>query len=219
MSDQKRWFKFWHSALSDDRLMSLGVEYRWVWVALGAHCKVHGERGSVKINPENQVLAAQLGVSGPRMRSVIEVLPHIHIEEGKRDNGEFTVTFKNWRRFQEDSTVAKRVACLRLKRRGEEKRLTPPKSPAGGLNGFDTFWEGYPRKTGKGAAEKIWRRIKPSHLVVGKMLLAIGKQMKTVQWQKDDGQFIPHPSTWLNQKRWEDEVQSDKPKNDLPHWN
>ena len=24
-------------------------------------------------------------------------------------------------------------------------------------------------------------------------------------WLKDNGQYIPYPSTWLNQKRWEDE--------------
>ena len=29
------------------------------------------------------------------------------------------------------------------------------------------------------------------------------------QWQKDEGQFIPHPATWLNQRRWEDETTID----------
>ena len=27
------------------------------------------------------------------------------------------------------------------------------------------------------------------------------------QWLRDNGQFIPHPQTWLNQRRWEDEVE------------
>ena len=35
---------------------------------------------------------------------------------------------------------------------------------------------------------------------------AIEKQKKSAQWTKNDGQFIPHPTTWLNGKRWEDEV-------------
>ncbi len=26
------------------------------------------------------------------------------------------------------------------------------------------------------------------------------------QWTKDDGTYIPHPATWLNQECWEDEV-------------
>lgn len=36
------------------------------------------------------------------------------------------------------------------------------------------------------------------------MLSAIKKQMNSKQWQ--DKQFIPNPATWLNQCRWEDEI-------------
>ena len=35
---------------------------------------------------------------------------------------------------------------------------------------------------------------------------AIEQQKESAQWSKDNGQFIPHPTTWLNGKRWEDEV-------------
>lgn len=28
---------------------------------------------------------------------------------------------------------------------------------------------------------------------------------KSEQWRKDNGQFIPYPSTWLRAKGWEDE--------------
>ena len=38
------------------------------------------------------------------------------------------------------------------------------------------------------------------------MLEAIEKHKASSQWQKDGGQFIPHPATWLNQERWEDEI-------------
>ena len=38
------------------------------------------------------------------------------------------------------------------------------------------------------------------------LLTAIEKQKESAQWSKDNGQFIPHPTTWLNGKRWEDEV-------------
>jgi hypothetical protein len=29
---------------------------------------------------------------------------------------------------------------------------------------------------------------------------------QTSQWKKDNGEFIPHPATWLNQERWNDEI-------------
>ena len=30
----------------------------------------------------------------------------------------------------------------------------------------------------------------------------------TEQWKKDNGKYIPYPSSWLNAKGWEDEIQS-----------
>lgn len=69
---------------------------------------------------------------------------------------------------------------------------------------FDIFWEKYPKKIGKGAAQKAWDKLKPDLVVV---LAALDSQMESKQWKSDGGQFIPHPATWLNQKRWEDEVE------------
>jgi len=72
------------------------------------------------------------------------------------------------------------------------------------LSGFDEFWQAYPRKTGKGAAEASWAKVpKSAHPAI---MEAIQKQRNGADWQKDGGRFIPHPATWLNQRRWEDEV-------------
>jgi DNA-binding transcriptional regulator YhcF (GntR family) len=70
---------------------------------------------------------------------------------------------------------------------------------------FDTFWSAYPVKKGKGAAEKSWQKLKPDLQTV---LTAIEAQKQSDQWTKDNGKFIPYPATWLNQKRWEDEVET-----------
>jgi hypothetical protein len=82
--------------------------------------------------------------------------------------------------------------------------------------GFDLFWAAYPRRIGKGAARKAWTRIKPDTQLAAKMLETIGKQKRTPQWKKDGGVFIPHPATWLNQERWEDDVEIDKPEPEAP---
>jgi len=74
--------------------------------------------------------------------------------------------------------------------------------------GFDEFWEAYPRKIGKGAAKKAWCRIKPTTELHKIILDAITQQTNSSQWQRDGGQYIPNPSTWLNQTRWEDEPQN-----------
>lgn len=71
---------------------------------------------------------------------------------------------------------------------------------------FDTFWEAYPRKRSKGQAEKTWIKINPDDELLDAMLSSIERWKRSKEWLKDGGQFIPHPSTWLNAKGWEDEL-------------
>lgn len=71
---------------------------------------------------------------------------------------------------------------------------------------FDVFWDAYPKKAGKEAARKVWARLKPSSGLLELMLTAVADQRRSAQWLKDGGQFIPHPATWLNQGRWQDEA-------------
>lgn len=76
----------------------------------------------------------------------------------------------------------------------------------GGLEGgFLQFWSLYPRKSGKQEAKRIWLRLKPNQELQDKILRAVREQIPSEQWCKDNGQFIPHPKTWLNQGRWDDE--------------
>jgi hypothetical protein len=78
--------------------------------------------------------------------------------------------------------------------------------PAALAAGFDAFWLTYPRKAGKGAARKVWARLKPGDELVATIIEAVGRQRNSPQWTKDGGQFIPHPATWLSQERWTDET-------------
>lgn len=81
----------------------------------------------------------------------------------------------------------------------------PPVSPPLGA-GFDEFWSAYPRKVGKQAAWKAWSKLKPSAELTKAILAAVEYQRNCPQWQKDGGQYIPNPATWLNQGRWEDKL-------------
>ena len=71
---------------------------------------------------------------------------------------------------------------------------------------FAEFWEVYPRKVGKEAARKAWRRIKPTADHQSKILAKIKQAKNCDQWKRDNGQYIPNPATWLNQGRWDDEI-------------
>lgn len=76
---------------------------------------------------------------------------------------------------------------------------------------FEIFWKSYPRKVGKGAAQKCFERLKPDDMLFARMLKAVDTARASPQWTKDGGQFIPNPATWLNQRRWEDEPQTEAP--------
>jgi hypothetical protein len=71
---------------------------------------------------------------------------------------------------------------------------------------FERFWSAYPRHVAKQEALKRFEKLNPSEELLETMLKAIEKQKGSEQWTKDNGQYIPHPSTWLNQSRWEDEL-------------
>lgn len=71
---------------------------------------------------------------------------------------------------------------------------------------FAMFWAAYPNKKAKGSAEKVWAKLKPDHQLAETIISAVQKHKLSADWTKDEGQYIPHPATWLNAKRWEDEV-------------
>lgn len=77
---------------------------------------------------------------------------------------------------------------------------------------FDYFWKNYPKKKDKGNAEKWFDKHKPSEELVNLMVKQIERLKDTQDWKKNDGQFIPYPSTWLNSKGWEDEFETDTEK-------
>ena len=68
---------------------------------------------------------------------------------------------------------------------------------------FDDFWMEYPRKVGKMKAEKIWRKIPFAEQRAALQGLHLWKQ--TAQWRGSGGMYIPYASTFLAQRRWEDE--------------
>jgi hypothetical protein len=70
---------------------------------------------------------------------------------------------------------------------------------------FERFWKCYPRKEGKQKARAAFAKV---DVDIGTLLAALEQQKKSAQWLKNNGEFIPHASTWLNGKRWEDQMVS-----------
>ena len=71
---------------------------------------------------------------------------------------------------------------------------------------FDTFWKAFPKRVAKQEAVKAFTKLNPDDTLLGVILKSIDASKKSEAWLKDGGKFIPHPATWLNGRRWEDEI-------------
>lgn len=81
------------------------------------------------------------------------------------------------------------------------KRAAP--RPAPQQDEFTAFWRAYPRKEKKPDAMKAWLQESPP---LDAVIADVERRRSTPDWLKDGGKFIPHPATYLRQRRWEDEV-------------
>jgi hypothetical protein len=81
---------------------------------------------------------------------------------------------------------------------------------------FKMFWEAYPRKVGKTDAEKALKKINPDETLLAEIMAGLARAKQSRDWQKNGGQYIPHPATWLNGKRWEDEIVPENKKSKTP---
>lgn len=69
------------------------------------------------------------------------------------------------------------------------------------MTDFDEFWIAYPRKTAKQKARIAFDKA-VKKVSIHAMFAALEWQRQTDQWLEG---IIPHPATWLNQERWDDE--------------
>lgn len=92
----------------------------------------------------------------------------------------------------------------------EQSIENTPIIPKGMVSEFETFYSAYPRKVSKTNAEKAWRKQK---CVLSEVMPALQNQMKL--WT--DAQFTPHPASWLNGRRWEDETPQPIPSHQNTH--
>jgi len=96
------------------------------------------------------------------------------------------------------------------KRESEARTRSPRNGDPESDPTFAEFWEAYPRKAAKGAARQAWASNGCGRLA--ETIVAAVLKQKAGGSQLDQGvvgmKYIPHPATWLNQHRWEDEAGS-----------
>jgi hypothetical protein len=80
------------------------------------------------------------------------------------------------------------------------------RAPAYEPDGFPAFWSLYPRKVAKRDAQKAWVKLSPGATLQVEILDAVLARATSEEWTKDGGRYVPYPASWLNGRRWEDEL-------------
>lgn len=113
-------------------------------------------------------------------------------------------TLSSWLEHDDISVISERYQDGSPETERETEKEGDLSSPGG--DGFEAFWILYPRKVGKVPALKAWKKLKPDQELKAEILKAVALHRRSEDWTKDGGQFIPHPATWINQQRWQDEL-------------
>lgn len=109
---------------------------------------------------------------------------------------EDTSVYEGIREYTNDTKTKTKT---KIKTKTEKEKIKKEKA----LVLFERFWEAYPKKTAKLEAEKAFIKLNVNDGLLDTMLTALEKQSS--QWQQV--QYIPYPATWLNGKRWNDELE------------
>lgn len=122
--------------------------------------------------------------------------------------------------YKEDKNIRNPETAASAAEGGGFEKALKKRSTSGYEESFERFWSCYPRKTAKQNALKAWLKLKPDEALVNGILSALERFKKTEQWLRDNGRYIPYPATWLEDRRWEDEVcsppQNNADKSDKP---
>jgi hypothetical protein len=117
------------------------------------------------------------------------------------------VNYEHYRKLRSADDRRDYLREYMRERRAKEKTPAKPKPV---LNGsFDAFWSAYPRHEKRKDAERAWLKINPDEALTQKIIAAIERQKLdgclAARATADGRSTVPHPTSWLNGKRWEDE--------------
>jgi hypothetical protein len=121
------------------------------------------------------------------------------------------ISITNWHLYQENEH---QVSIRRASSEHIQECIKNEKEIYG--QNFLSFWKPYPNKVAKKKAYEAWQKLEKKEdmeALLPTLLDAIEKQKQAKEIKKANGEFVsewPHGATWLNGRRWEDEVEIKK---------
>lgn len=205
------WFRFYDEVLDDPKVQKLPAETFKAWVNM--MCLANRNGGKIPCLAD---VSFAFRITDIQAQGQLDLMLH----HGFIDTVRGKCEIHNWkkRQYKSDSSTerVKKYRVEKVKRFSNvsetpdethqnrtETEQNNPIVPSGHSVPFELFWESYPRKIGKGAAESSWKRQK-LNVLLPVIMPALDAQKLSTGWHDESGKYIPNPATWLNQKRWND---------------
>jgi hypothetical protein len=213
---QRGYIKVWRKTIDSGWLQNHKLCAFWLWCLLKASHKEYDlivGCQKVHLMPGDFVFglnkaSEELAMSIRSIRTILAFLKTSQNLTIKTTNKFSVISIVNWDIYQQTETTNdnqndKLPTSYRQatdnKQEHKNKRIkeyTPE---------FLQFYDAYPRHMGKEPAWKAWQKLNGTRPDLSALIAKIDEMKKAEDWTKDKGKYIPHPATWLNQKRWEDE--------------
>ncbi|MCK5711524.1 MAG: helix-turn-helix domain-containing protein [Hyphomicrobiaceae bacterium] len=142
-----------------------------------------------------------------------------------KDSGMSQQAILRWVKSLEERKIIEVIRCKQGRKRNKYNIIGLIGRKNGGAKAqtvvtarsWEVFWEEYPRKEGKAAAERAWNKLKPSQDLATAIITDIRKRT-LVDYNLREKRFIPMASTYINGRRWEDELTEDSHKEQRMDW-
>lgn len=188
--------------------------------AILVYASLASRSGPGGIFPSQKTIATEMGISERTVRSALAELEELGVIERVRrhsgSRGKATrlpdgyVLLPNGKQPEEVAGCNGKQPATMDEATGNQAHATPyieeepvEEEPVLRASAFDTFWSIYPRRAGKKEAEKAFVKALKAGTSAEDVLA--GARRFRDDPNLPEQRFIPHPSTWLNQGRWEDD--------------
>lgn len=220
------WVKLWRKSLNSGLIQNAELWTFWCWCLLKAGHKprkqmigwqeVHTEAGQFVFGRKKA--AKELKMSEQTVRTCLKKLKNMENLTIKTTNKYSIIIINKWDSYQqnenENNQQDNQQATSRQPASNHKQELKNVKNKnkeicaSGYSSDFEAWWTHYPnsKKIAKKKAWEAWKKAtdKPG---VDEMIQTLEAQKQSKQWIKEQGQYVPHPATYLNQGRWADSFQ------------
>ncbi|MGW3166949.1 hypothetical protein ACWC9Q_29645 [Streptomyces sp. NPDC001142] len=182
------------------------LTHREIWVLAVLAADAHDDTQETQTSMEDPEMLRRARVSRPQMYAVLKSLVAKGVVRrsaaGQRNR---TAAYTLLLGDNTTPTPAPAPAARRPAPARPAPAKKQPAQPASDDPQFAEFWAAYPRKVAKGTARAAWAKALKRGADPAQVIAAATRSAAHHRTAQTETRYIPHPATWLNGERYDDE--------------